>query len=72
MDEPATVHLAKGNGNAGGDTLVADVNPGAANSNPTDLTAIGSTLYFAATAAIKKAEPPRHDPKAQAARRPRY
>ncbi len=39
------------NGSPGGAALVADINPGAAGSNPTDLTIAGSTLYFAATVA---------------------
>ena len=40
--------LWKTDGTLGGTTRVKDINPGAGSSNPTDLAAVGSTLFFAA------------------------
>ena len=41
--------LWKSDGTAGGTVMVKDINPGALGSNPSSLTVVGSTLFFAAT-----------------------
>ena len=50
--EPRTEYLGnelwRSNGNTSGTTLVLDINPGSASSNPTALTSIDNRLYFSA------------------------
>src|SRR4051794_27527169 len=41
--------LWKSDGTGGGTVMVSDINPGTLSSNPSSLTVVGSTLFFAAT-----------------------
>ncbi len=47
-DNSAGVELWTSDGTAAGTTLVKDINPGAASSDPNDLTLIDDTLFFSA------------------------
>jgi MYXO-CTERM domain-containing protein len=51
FDTPHSIELWSTDGTPGGTALFADLNPNAPSSNPTQLTVVGDTLFFAANGA---------------------